>query len=106
MRSQPLQTKSAPDSGRMAGNPEVIDLFSWINTYKSAVTAEVASSRLVVPAIHSKRVARISMKPTRVQKGAFLYPFSSIRAVFRSTQERLGLPDDKVMVNIDREFKI
>src|SRR5246127_1331810 len=28
MRSPPLQTKSAPDSGRMTGNPEVIDLFS------------------------------------------------------------------------------
>jgi hypothetical protein len=28
MRSQPLQTKSAPDSGRMTGSPEVIDLFS------------------------------------------------------------------------------
>ncbi len=41
----------------------------------AAVTAEVASSSLVVPAIHSKRVARISMKPTRVQKGAFLHPF-------------------------------
>ena len=40
-----------------------------------AVTAEVASSSLVVPAIHFKRVERISMKPTRVQKGAFLHPF-------------------------------
>jgi hypothetical protein len=40
-----------------------------------SVTAEVASSSLVVPAIHSKRVERISMKPTRVQKGAFLHPF-------------------------------
>ena len=55
--------------------------------YITAVTAEVASSSLVVPAIHSKRVERISMKPTRVQKGAFLHPllhpFSSIRAVVR-----------------------
>jgi hypothetical protein len=42
---------------------------------RSSVTAEVASSSLVVPAIHSKRVERISMKPTRVQKGAFLHPF-------------------------------
>src|SRR5258705_5669209 len=39
------------------------------------VTAEAAGSSPVVPAIHSKRVARISMKPTRVQKGAFLHPF-------------------------------
>jgi hypothetical protein len=39
------------------------------------VTAEVAGSSPVVPAIHSKRVVRISMKPTRVQKGAFLHPF-------------------------------
>ena len=40
-----------------------------------AVTAEVASSSLVVPAIHSKRVEQISPKPMRVQKGAFLHPF-------------------------------
>ena len=40
-----------------------------------AVTAEVASSSLVVPAILSKRVERISLQPTRVQKGAFLHPF-------------------------------
>jgi hypothetical protein len=39
------------------------------------VTAEVASSSLVVPAIRSKRVAPISLKPNRVQKGAFLHPF-------------------------------
>jgi hypothetical protein len=46
-----------------------------------AVTAEVASSSLVVPAIHSKRVERISLKPSRAQKGTFscpyLCPFSS-----------------------------
>ncbi|MCU1239313.1 MAG: hypothetical protein JWO71_39 [Candidatus Acidoferrum typicum] len=40
-----------------------------------AVTAEVASSSLVVPAIHSKRVERSSLQPTRVQKGTFLHPF-------------------------------
>ena len=39
------------------------------------VTAEAAGSSPVVPAIHSKRVGRISLKPTRVQKGAFLHPF-------------------------------
>src|SRR6266704_2963990 len=39
------------------------------------VTAEVASSSLVVPAIHSKKVERSSLQPTRVQKGAFLHPF-------------------------------
>src|SRR6516225_3174460 len=39
------------------------------------VTAEVASSSLVVPAIHSKRVERISLQPSRVQTGAFLHPF-------------------------------
>jgi len=46
-----------------------------------SVTAEVASSSLVVPAIHSKRVERISLKPSRTQKGTFscpyLCPFSS-----------------------------
>jgi hypothetical protein len=31
------------------------------------VTAEVASSSLVVPAIHSKRVERSSLQPTRVR---------------------------------------
>ena len=41
----------------------------------NAVTAEVASSSLVVPAIHSKRVVPISLKPRRVQKGAILRPF-------------------------------
>ena len=40
-----------------------------------AVTAEVASSSLVVPAIHSERVTQTSMKPTRVQKDTFLHPF-------------------------------
>jgi hypothetical protein len=40
-----------------------------------AVTAEAAGSSPVVPAIHSKRVVAISLKPTRVQKGAFLHPF-------------------------------
>ena len=40
-----------------------------------AVTAEAAGSSPVVPAIHSKRVERISQPATRVQKGAFLHPF-------------------------------
>ena len=39
------------------------------------VTAEVASSSLVVPAILSKRVVPISLKPSRLQKGAVLHPF-------------------------------
>src|SRR6266566_2751685 len=46
-----------------------------------SVTAEVASSSLVVPAILSKRVRRLSLKPSRTQKGTFscplLCPFSS-----------------------------
>jgi hypothetical protein len=46
------------------------------------VTAGAAGSSLVVPAIHFERVERISMKPMTVQKGAFLHPFSLIRAVF------------------------
>ena len=40
-----------------------------------SVTAEVASSSLVVPAIHSKRVVPSSTKPTGVQKDTFLHPF-------------------------------
>jgi hypothetical protein len=43
-----------------------------------AVTAEVASSSLVVPAILSKTVTRLSLKPTRVQKGAFLHPLCTL----------------------------
>jgi hypothetical protein len=39
------------------------------------VTAEAAGSSPVVPAIHSKRVALISPKPTRTQKGRILRPF-------------------------------
>ena len=42
---------------------------------KVPVTAEVASSSLVVPAIHSERVTQTSMKPTSVQKDTFLHPF-------------------------------
>ena len=40
-----------------------------------AVTAEVASSSLVVPAIPSKALALILAKPSRTQKGTFLCPF-------------------------------
>jgi hypothetical protein len=47
-----------------------------------AVTAEVASSSLVVPAILFKRLRLISFKPSRVQKGTFwcpfLHPFQSV----------------------------
>jgi hypothetical protein len=49
--------------------------FQAVTKRKCTVTAEVASSSLVVPAILSKRVALISLQPTRVQKGAFLHPF-------------------------------
>jgi hypothetical protein len=62
------------------GSPRVS--VSCCKTFQgAAVTAEVASSSLVVPAIHSlfptahKAVERISLKPTRVLKGAFLHPF-------------------------------
>src|SRR5260370_37296631 len=47
--------------------------FFWLE--RSPVAAEVASWCLVVPAILSKRVAPISLKPRRVQKGAILHPF-------------------------------
>src|SRR5882762_3058866 len=40
------------------------------------VTAQVASSSLVVPAIPSKRVARISLKSWRAKKGPFSYLFA------------------------------
>ena len=41
---------------------------------KVAVTAEVASSSLVVPAIHSKELVFISAKPLRTQKGRAARP--------------------------------
>jgi hypothetical protein len=40
-----------------------------------SVTAEVASSSLVVPAILFKRVVPISLEPLRTQKGTFLCLF-------------------------------
>ena len=49
--------------------------FQSVTSEPSAVTAEVASSSLVVPAIHSKRVVALSLKPSRTQKGTFLCPF-------------------------------
>jgi len=39
------------------------------------VTAEVAGSSPVVPAIHSKELALVSAKPSRTQKGTFSCPF-------------------------------
>ena len=58
-------------------------------TAKMPVTAEVASSSLVVPAILSKRVERISLLPTRVQKGAILHPFCT---PFRQLEALSGAP--------------
>jgi len=47
-----------------------------------AVTAEAAGSSPVVPVIHAKRVAKISVKPSRTQKGTFrdlfCVPFRSL----------------------------
>jgi hypothetical protein len=45
---------------------------------RNAVTAEVASSSLVVPAIHPKAVRRISLKPSRAQKGHVSRPFCAL----------------------------
>src|SRR5260370_39545573 len=42
------------------------------------VTAEVASSSLVVPAILFKRVRRISLKPSRARKGHVSRPFCAL----------------------------
>jgi len=41
----------------------------------TAVTAEAAGSSPVVPATHSKALGLILAKPSRTQKGTFLYPF-------------------------------
>jgi hypothetical protein len=67
-RKQSLGRRTPYPLGRaLASSPEA--------KAKGAVTAEVASSSLVVPAIVSKRLRLISLKPTRVQKGTFRCPF-------------------------------
>jgi hypothetical protein len=43
---------------------------------KVPVTAEAAGSSPVVPAIHSKRLVLVLVKPLRTQKGTFSCPFS------------------------------
>ena len=53
------------------------------------VTAEVASSSLVVPAIPFQWLASISIKPTRVQKDTFRCPFCTL---FRETSLTLYIP--------------
>ena len=62
-----MVTGRTPPTFDLPGYLELVD--------RPAVTAEVASSSLVVPAIHSERVTQTSMKPTRVQKDTFLHPF-------------------------------
>ena len=49
-----------------------------VTSERCTVKAEIASSSLVVPAILFKRVRRISLQPTRVQKGAFLHSFCNL----------------------------
>ena len=66
------------NSGGFLGAPKVAIgavKLQPVTSGRWAVTAEVASSSLVVPAIHFKRVSRLSSQPTWVQKGAFLHPF-------------------------------
>jgi hypothetical protein len=46
-----------------------------VDVPESTVTAEVASSSLVVPAIDSKPLVLIAAKPSRTQKGTFSPPF-------------------------------
>jgi hypothetical protein len=63
-----------------------------------AVTAEVASSSLVVPAIHSKALALVLTKPSRTQKGTFscpfLCPFSPVPVSPRPFPYAATSPDD------------
>ena len=49
-----------------------------IGAVKLPVTAEVASSSLVVPAILNKDFTLTSIKPARVQKDTNLHPFVSL----------------------------
>jgi hypothetical protein len=49
--------------------------FSLSRQRRVAVTAEAASSSPVVPAIHSKAVRQISLKPSRAQKRHVSRPF-------------------------------
>src|SRR6266702_1715488 len=58
--------------------------YGYFGSPRVAVTAEVASSSLVVPAILSKALAMVLTKPSRTQKGTFQCPFLcpfSVRAL-------------------------
>jgi hypothetical protein len=65
----------------------------------ASVTAEVASSSLVVPAIHSKAVRRISLKPSRAQKGhvsrPFCAPFQRPAVSYPATSAPPSLSEEK-----------
>ena len=65
------------DAFARGNNPGTIRIPFYVFSILS-VTAEAAGSSPIVPAIHSRGFARISLKPTRAQKGAFLHPFSSL----------------------------
>jgi len=62
------------DASARRNNPGTIRIPFYVFSILS-VTAEAAGSSPIVPAIHSRGFARISLKPTRAQKGAFLHPF-------------------------------
>jgi len=73
-RSAGLIAKPGPCGWkRLTGCGRPRPSFSPETTRRSAVTAEVAGSSPVVPA--HKRVVRISLKPSRTQKGTFSCPF-------------------------------
>ena len=69
---------SPPKSGYNKGTIRSDIRYLVVSRDVRAVTAEVASSSLVVPAIHSKRVARISFKPSTARKGRIPRPFYAL----------------------------
>ena len=77
------ESKSGDNKGTITGDKWYLVVSRDVRQHRlistdyitTPVTAEAAGSSLVVPAIHSKRVERISLQPSRVQTGAFLHPF-------------------------------
>ena len=64
----------------------VSDYWVLSSTWQSpTVTAEVASSSLVVPAILNKDFTLTSMKPAGVQKDTNLHPFVSLSLIAPSS---------------------
>jgi hypothetical protein len=65
-----------------------------VSRLESAVTAEVAGSSPVVPAIPSKALKRISLKPSRARKGHVSRPYAQMQVVAQAVEATVGFDDD------------